>query len=128
MTGPLREVPTEFRQRLDKWQRLSATFYWLNLLLGGLSVLLCAAYASNAQLDGALFNRRFSSYMGAGAALLTFMLTANKPSAKYAAYKAACHELEKAMIDFRHDPTTTEKHLADAEKRGIDVLDRMKIA
>ncbi len=127
-TGSLRELPTEFRERIHKWQQLSLMFYWLNLLLGGLSVLLCAAYASNAQLNGTLFDRRFSPYMGAIAALLTFLLTANKPSAKYAAYRAASHELEKAVIDFQHDPTATGMQLAEAEKRALDVLDRMRIS
>lgn len=120
--GSTREVPREFLITKLKWQRWSIAYYWLNLSLGGLSVVLCAAYASNAKLSP---QHRFSPYVGAIAAVLTFLLTAGKPSARSTAYKAAAYELDKGILAFRNDPDTTIKHLVDAETRAIDLLSRL---
>ena len=85
-------------------------------------MLLCAAYASNSKLSP---HHQFSPYLGVIAAVLTFVLTAGKPSARYAAYKAAAYELDKGIVAFRNDPNTTIRELADAEIRAIDLLGRL---
>ena len=127
-TAFTREAPKEFLITLTNWHRWSLAYYWLNIALGGLSVLLCAGYASNAKTNGAFFDRQLSPYLGAIAALLTFFLTVGKPSARYSAYRAAYYELDKAILAFQHDPNQTVKDLTEAEVRAIDLLDRMKTA
>jgi hypothetical protein len=127
-SGFTREVPKEFLATLRNWRRWSLMYYWLNLSLGAFSVLLCSAYASNAGMNGSLFNKQANPYLGGVAALLTFLLTVGKPSARYAAYRAAYYELDKAILAFRHDSNHTDKDLADAEVRAVDMLDRIKTA
>lgn len=127
-SGFTREVPKEFLALLRNWRRWSLAYYWLNLSLGAFSVLLCSAYASNASMNGSLFNKQVNPYLGGIAALLTFFLTVGKPSARYAAYRAAYYELDKAILAFQHDSNHTVKDLADAEVRAVDMLDRIKTA
>ncbi len=104
----------EFLRQQNIWKRRALSYFILNFALGGLSVLLCSLYAANTRMEA---NAKFLTPMettvfGVAAALLTFFVTAAKPSTRYAGYSAAERELEKAIAEFQADFGLTYKHLS----------------
>lgn len=96
----------------------------MHIIVGGLSAGIAALVAANTK--GKFIPEPWDWIIAVAAAVLTFMVNGLAAQAKGAAFETAGRELEKAMVDYEMKPTTTEADLADAEKRGVDILNRVK--
>jgi hypothetical protein len=120
----LRAVPKELSTKRRKWQIQSVAFAWFHLLVGGVAVVLGIVIATNTKTK--FMDENWALACASSAAFLTFVNTVVKPDARGAAYESAARELEIAIGEFQTDDTLLLKHLGDAQKRGLLILNRLK--
>ena len=64
--------------------------------------------------------------LATSAAVLTFLVNSLSAQAKGAVFETAARELEKAVAAYETNDAVTVADLGEAEKRGIDILNRLK--
>jgi|SRR5450432_2568670 hypothetical protein len=115
-----RVVPDEIIEKQKKWQKWSGRWTWANTLMGVVAPLLSTLIAANARLSflppGTVIG---CSMVVAG---LAFLLTTLNAGLKAKGFAMAARELESAIARYRFDDELPEKYLAQAEVRGIEIL------
>jgi hypothetical protein len=125
MTEP-REVPEFATKKWRSWRQLQNAYGWLHLLLGSVSVAMSSLMAANAAMRQGFLLPAQAVAMATVGAITAFALTLVNSKQKKHAFEVAARELEKAMALYQADPSLNLRFLADAEVRGIEMLDRVK--
>jgi hypothetical protein len=122
-TGSRQHLP-DSKEKYRAWRHWESIWSWANILIGGSSALLGGLVAANMKTPPFL---PFECAVAASIAapVLTFLLTTLKPQAKATSFEAASRELEKAISRYEKDPSKDDIFLADAEDRGIDLLNKL---
>jgi hypothetical protein len=115
-----RVIPEEIVQKHMHWQQRSARWNWANTLLGLGAVLLTTLIAANAGPQFLPTYAVIGVSMIAGA--LAFLVTALNADLKAKGFGLAARELEAAIARYRFDDTLPERYLAEAEVRGLTIL------
>ena len=79
-----------------------------------------------ANVKSQFLSENWALVLAASAAFFSFANTVLKADLRSAAYRAARHVIEKAMVCYRANVALTLKDLGDAEVRGIEILDSLK--
>lgn len=116
----VREIPPFIRAKWRSWRLYQELFGGLHLGLGSLSVGASSVIAANAASK--FLTPEISVAIATLAAVAAFALTFLNAKQKNEAFEVAARELEKAMALYRADPAADIKTLAEAEVRGIELL------
>lgn len=119
-----RTAPDRSIEKWRVWRRWSSRWNWIYIITGGGSSALATLVAANTKAG--FFGEPWNWIIASIAAFLSFLVTGLAAQAKSSSFETAARELEKAITSFETDPTVTEVDLGVAEKRGIDILNRLK--
>jgi hypothetical protein len=115
-----RVIPEEIIEKKRSWKRWGLLWTWTNTTMGVCAALLSTLVAANAR------SPFLPAYGVIGVAMtaagLTFLLTVLNADVKAKGFALAARELEAAIARYRFDDTLPERYLADAEVRGIGIL------
>jgi len=115
-----RVIPEEIVQKYVDWKKSSVRWNWTNTLLGLSAVLLSGLIAANA---GPQFLRTYAVIaISLVAGTFGFLVTTLNADLKAKGFALAARELEAAIARYRFDDTLPERYLAEAEVRGITIL------
>jgi hypothetical protein len=120
-------VRTAPQRTLTKWKawRMWASYWnWTYIIMGALLSTVTTVVAANTKKN--FLGDKWSLVIACSAAVLSFVVNALGAQSKSAAFETAGRELEKAIATFELDSTIPPKALADAENRGVDILNRLK--
>jgi hypothetical protein len=115
-----RVIPEEIVAKKQSWKRWGSMWTWANTTMGVCAALLSTLVAANAR------SQFLPTYAVIGVAMtaagLAFLLTVLNADVKAKGFALAARELEAAIARYRFDDTLPERYLADAEVRGIAIL------
>ena len=115
-----RVIPEEILDKQRAWRRCGAFWNWANLIMGVSAALLSILVAANAR--SAFLPAYGVIAASMTAAGLAFLVTTLGADVKAKGFALAARELEAAVARYRFDDTLPERYLADAEVRGINIL------
>jgi hypothetical protein len=115
-----RVIPDEIIEKQKTWKKWSGRWTWANTVMGVIAALLSTLIAANARL----------SFLSPGTVIgcsmviagLAFLLTTLNAGLKAKGFAVAARELESAIARYRFDDEVPERYLAQAEVRGIEIL------
>jgi hypothetical protein len=125
----MRDVPEHFEDKRKHWVKLSKFWFFRSNSLG---IAVTVLYFSTAALGGLapwpqLGWRLLAIGLPIAAGVVAYLISTFAAQAKGTAYEVASREIEEAEALYRADPTLSEKHLAEAEARGIRILNAFKL-
>ena len=121
--GPMpRKAPEIYLKKWRAWRLWQEFFAWLHLIIGSASIVCSSLVAANAA-NGFLPNW-LAIGLATSTAVFAFMLAFINAKQKNEAFELAARELEKAIARYEGDPNVQLKELADAQIRGIDLLNQ----
>lgn len=120
MAEDVREVPVYFLKKMRDWRCWQQVYGAVNVVLGAASVVSSLLIASNRA--NALVTPDVVIGLSVLAGLATFLITVLNAKQYNLAFERAARELEAAITLYRSDPTMPLKSLAEAEVRGIALL------
>jgi hypothetical protein len=116
----VRDIPKEIDDKHRAWEFKAKLWNSVNLLMGISAMLLSTLIAANAR------SQFLPNYAVIAAAMvvaaLAFLLTTLSADLKAKGFALAAREIEGAIARYRFDDTLPERYLADAEVRGIAIL------
>ena len=116
----VREIPKEIVDKQKAWMKWAARWSWANTLMGVTAALLSTLVAANARSNFICAGGIIAISMTSAA--LTFLVTTLNADLKTKGFALAAREIEAAIARYRFDDTLPERYLADAEVRGIGIL------
>lgn len=124
MAEALREVPPYFKTKLRTWVRWQQAFGAVNASLGGTSVVCSVLIGANTAKP--FMDAPWAMTLSAAAALATFLVSILNAKQYNIAFEQAARELEAAIAIYRVDDSIALRTLADAEVRGLALLNRTR--
>ena len=115
-----RVIPDEIIEKQKAWKRRASRWSWANTTMGVAAVLLSFLIAANARSNFVSPETIIACSMVAAG--LAFLLTTLNAGLKAKGFAVAARELEAAIARYRFDDELPEKYLAQAEARGIEIL------
>jgi hypothetical protein len=115
-----RPVPPEIERKYKSWRRGSARWSWFNSLMGITAALLSTLIAANAK--GKFLQDSTVLILAMIAAALAFLVISFNADLKAKGFALAAREIEIAIARYRFDEGLKPIYLADAEVRGIGIL------
>jgi hypothetical protein len=117
-----RVIPDEIIEKQKAWKKWSVRWTWANNVMGVAAALLSTLIAANARSSFVPPATIIGcSMVAAGIAVLVTTLNAGLKAKGFA---LAGRELEAAIARYRFDDELPEKYLAQAEARGIEILNQ----
>jgi hypothetical protein len=115
-----RVIPDEILDKQKAWKRRASRWSFANTTMGIAVVLLTTLIAANARSN--FVSPEIIIACAMSAAGLAFLLTALNSGLKAKGFAVAARELEAAIARYRFDDELPERYLAQAEVRGIEIL------
>ena len=115
-----RVIPEEILEKERAWKRRGWLCYWANTTMGLCAALLSTVVAANAR--SAFLPAYGVVAASLAAAAFAFLVTLLNADVKAKGYALAARELEAAIARYRFDDALPERYLAEAEVRGIGIL------
>jgi hypothetical protein len=115
-----RIIPDEIIEKQKAWKRRASRWSWANTTMGVTAMLLSFLIAANARSNFVSPETIIACSMVAAG--LAFLLTTVNAGLKAKGFAVAARELEAAIARYRFDDELPEKYLAQAEVRGIEIL------
>jgi hypothetical protein len=118
-----RVIPEEILDKQRSWQRRASAWSWVNTLMGVSAALLSTLLAANARSQ--FLQPGYVIAVAMTAAAFTFLVATLNADLKTKGFALAARELEAAIARYRFDDTLPERYLADAEVRGLSILNML---
>lgn len=115
-----REIPHSVEDKYSAWRFWTGTWNTIHYTTGFTSAALSSVIAANVKLQ--FLGATTATFVAAFAAGLAFLLTAFGAQSRASKFERAARELEIAKSLYQLDPNVPESTLADAIRRGIQIL------